>query len=292
MVLLKCIVLYLTIAPLLRNRQAAKHVELPWQPATVSCHYISCDITAYVNSVFNIFISKMYNPRGTLDPSSRHPMVPVGNTGVDFNSCQEVLAWYVSVFESEIKQLTAALILRNSMYSHWPVHGHVTQRFAKLHSGSGVGVWERLDEGWSGPSVGIAQGTKSSVTLYSPQTHTPYTSPFNSLSLSLCICLTLYLFFFSSVFLSCVFSLLYLKLFYCVTHADSAVPHLYCAFASAHRKGCWLANMPPDAQNKTLHKWNGFRGSLKIFLFSTPKSCQWGKIIFLLSSVRFSSVFH
>ena len=40
--------------------------------------------------------------------------------------------------------------------------------------------------------------------------------------------------------------------FYCVTHADSMVPHLHCAFAAAHRKRLLLclANLPPDALHK------------------------------------------
>ena len=40
--------------------------------------------------------------------------------------------------------------------------------------------------------------------------------------------------------------------FYCVTHTDSTVPHLHCAFAAAHRKRLLLclANLPPDALHK------------------------------------------
>lgn len=120
--------------------------------------------------------------------------------------------WYVSMCWYDWKWN-----LTTYVYSHWPVLGHDTVRFTEFYSASGMGVWERLGEGWSGPSVAIAQGTKSSLTLYSPQTHTPYTSPFNSLSLSLGICLTLFLDFFFSQVSFHVFSVSFIWSFFTVS---------------------------------------------------------------------------
>lgn len=77
--------------------------------------------------------------------------------------------------------------------------------------------------------------------------------------------------------------------FYCVTHTDSTLPHLFCAFAAAHRKGCCLclANLPPDAPNKMsvctvirLH-----RQSSNLSFHNT--SCPRDGTIFLLPSPPF-----
>ncbi len=66
----------------------------------------------------------------------------------------------------------------------------------------------------------------------------PYTSPSHSLSVSLHLCNPFhhsFCFSLGSPFM-CFLSALS-EASYCVTHADSTVPRLYCTFAATHRKG-------------------------------------------------------
>lgn len=139
---------------------------------------------------------------------------------------------------------------------------------------------------WSSPG-----DTGITYTLQPPDIHTTHTHAHTrlyhmlqadthlpplllTLPLSLCICLTLTPFFLFSLGFPfmCLPSALS-EAFYCVTHTDSMVPHLCCAFAAAHRQGCCfcLSTCHPMPCTKCLSLQVT---RLKIFLFATPKLCQ------------------